>query len=177
MMISMQIAAALETACLGLSEAACVVVGNQIGANNVPLARRIAKYTVFQAMSLALIVSISLRVFDKQLIGMFTDAEEGIDTSLAMSCLVIFFYSNLVDMALECCLGFVRALGIQANIALISIVCFYIVSIPTALYLALVAGKGIIGLWLGYSLGNLVQMIIVACVTFTTDWQEVADLA
>ena len=120
------------------------------------MARRLAMFTFFQAMSVALIVSISLSVFDDQLIGMFTDSEKGIDTSLAKSCLIIFFYSNLVDMALNCTMGFVRALGIQANIALISIGCFYLVSIPTALYLAFMAGSGIIGLWLGYSLGNLV---------------------
>ena len=128
-------------------------------------------------MSVALIVSVSLCVFDEQLVGLFTDSEEGIDTSLAKSCLVIFFYSNLVDMALNSFLGFVRALGIQANIALISIGCFYLISIPTALYLAFVADNGIIGLWLGYSLGNFAQMIIIAYVTFTTDWQEIADLA
>ena len=155
-----------------------MVVGNQIGANNVPLALKIAKLTLFQGMTAAFIVSVSLYIFDNELVGLFTDSsEEGIDTSLSMSCIFIFIFSNLVDMAHNCFLGFVRALGIQAKIAYFSISCFYLVSIPTALYLAFVARYGIIGLWLGYSLGNLVQMVIVACVIFTADWQEVADLA
>ena len=62
----------------------------------------------------------------------------------------------------------------QANIALISIGCFYLVSIPTALYLAFIADYGIIGLWLGLSIGTFMQMIIIAVMTFKADWQEIA---
>ena len=39
------------------------------------------------------------------------------------------------------------------------------------------AGNGITGLWIGYFLGILVQMIIVGCMTITADWQEIADKA
>ena len=73
-----------------------------------------------------------------------------------MNCLGIFFFTNLVDMTNCFFMGCVRALGIQENIALISIGCFYLISIPTACYLAFVAGKGVPGLWVGYFFGILV---------------------
>ena len=143
MLITMQIAAIMSMTCIGMMEAACVVVGKQIGVNDAPMAHKLAKLTLFQAMSIASIQSISLLVFGDHLVGLFTDAGEGIDTSLAKSCLIIFFFSNLVDMVHYSFHGFVRALGIQANVALISIICSYLISIPMALYLAFIADYGI----------------------------------
>ena len=111
MMISMQICAVLNTTCMGISEAACVLVGNQIGANNVPMAHRLAKMTMFQAISVALMISTLLCVYKELFVGLFTD-EDGIDVTIAMNCLGIFFYTNLVDMTLNFFMGCVRALGI-----------------------------------------------------------------
>ena len=125
-------------------------------------------------MSVALTISTLLCVYKELFVGLFTD-EDGIDVTIAMNCLGIFFYTNLVDMTLNFFMGCVRALGIQANIALISIGCFYLISIPSACYLAFLAGNGITGLWIGYFLGILVQMIIVGCMTIMADWQGIAD--
>ena len=50
---------------------------------------------------MALIVSVSFLVFDNELIGLFTEEDSTIDTSLAKSCFIIFFFSNLSDMALN----------------------------------------------------------------------------
>ena len=119
------------------------------------MAQRLAKLTLLQAMTVALIVSTLLCIYAEELIEIFTD-DESIDVSIAKGCLSIFFYTNLVDMGLNFFMGCVRALGIQANIALISIGCFYLISIPSAFYLAFLAGDGIMGLWIGYFLGILV---------------------
>ena len=45
---------------------------------------------------------------------------------------------------------------IQANVALVSISCFYLISIPVASYLAFAADQGIRGLWVGYFIGIIV---------------------
>ena len=67
MMITMQIAALSNTTCLGIQEAACVLVGHQIGANDVPLAKRFAYMTFFQAAIVAVMVSFSLYFFRDEL--------------------------------------------------------------------------------------------------------------
>ena len=72
-------------------------------------------------------------------------------------------------------MGCVRALGIQANVAMISISCFYLISLPTASYLAFVTHAGIRGLWIGYFLGIIIQVLIVAWLTWSHDWQDIAD--
>ena len=62
-MITMQIAAMMNTTCLGIQEAACVLIGNQIGAMNVTLAKRYAHYIFAQAAMIAVLVSLGLFVF------------------------------------------------------------------------------------------------------------------
>ena len=61
--------------------------------------------------------------------------------------------------------------------ALITLACFYLVSIPFSYLLAFVRGNGIAGLWLGYFLGILVLMVIVAWMTLREEWQDIADYA
>ena len=88
---------------------------------------------------------------------MFTDNEkDSVDVTLSLAVIPLFSFTNMVDMCLSFFMGIVRALGIQANVAVISISCFYLVSLPVASYLAFVAHAGIRGLWMGYFLGIIV---------------------
>lgn len=169
MMIAMQIVAMLNTTSLGVSEAACVVIGNQIGANHVTRAKKLAKLTLIQAIGVAGVISAMLGHYGTALIGLFTNGES-IDVTLVVSILPLFMLTNLVDMSSAYFMGCVRALGIQSNVALITIGCFYLISIPSSCYLTFVAGNGIKGLWIGYFLGIFVQMLIVQNITTMADW-------
>ena len=60
---------------------------------------------------------------------------------------------NLISMPLSFLFGVVRALGTQNYISIVSIVCYYLVSIPMAAVLAFKADWGIEGLWAGYYIG------------------------
>ena len=87
---------------------------------------------------------------------LFTSEVDGIDVSIALAVVPLFAFTNFVDMGLSFSLGVVRALGIQASVAFVSIGCFYLISIPVACYLAFVADQGIRGLWIGYFIGMIV---------------------
>ena len=91
--------------------------------------------------------------------------------TIALGIIPLFSFTNLVDMALSFFNGLVRALGIQANVALISISCFYLISLPAATYLGFVAHAGLRGMWFGYFLGISIQILILAWLTWSTDWQ------
>lgn len=67
-------------------------------------------------------------------------------------------------------MGLVKALGIQASVALISLGCLFFISLPAACFLAFWADGGIQGLWIGYFLGMLVQVLILAWLTCSSDW-------
>jgi len=96
---------------------------------------------------------------------------------MALSVIPLFCVTNIVDMNLSFYQGCVRALGTQSSVALVTIACFYLLSIPFACYFAFVRGNGILGLWVGYFIGILVLMIIVAWMTLKEDWQDLADKA
>ena len=106
-----------------------------------------------------------------------SDEESAKVYEVALHVIPLFCLTNIVDMNLSFYLGCVRALGIQASVALVTLACFYLLSIPFACFFAFVRGNGIAGLWLGYFLGILVLMIIVAWMTFKEDWQDIADKA
>lgn len=72
MIITMQIVSMTNVTCLGIQEAACVLVGNQIGAMNVNLAKRYARYTFVQAYTVAGLVSLFLFVYRYEIVTMFT---------------------------------------------------------------------------------------------------------
>ena len=103
---------------------------------------------------------------------MSTEGEQG-DKEIyttALRVIPLFCLTNLVDMNLSFFLGCVRALGTQSNVALITLACFYMLSIPFSCFFAFVRDNNIAGLWLGYFLGILVLMIIVAWMTMRDDW-------
>ena len=81
---------------------------------------------------------------------------------MALAIIPLFSFTNMIDMCLSFFMGCVRALGIQANVAMISIISFYMVSMPSAAYFAFVQEVGILGLWIGYFLGIIVQTLIIA---------------
>ena len=81
---------------------------------------------------------------------------------MAVAVVPLFSFTNLITMCLSFFMGCVRALGIQANVALISIVSFYLVGMPSACYFAFVQEVGILGLWIGYFFGIIVQLLVIA---------------
>ena len=126
-------------------------------------------------MIFASVTSTFIFAFRDNLCQVFTSEEEtGIDVSMALSIIPIFAATNLVDMCLSFFQGLIRALGIQANAALFTILSYYLLSIPAAIYLAFIVGIDIRGLWIGYFFGILIQVIVLAWLTLRTDWQEIA---
>ena len=71
-------------------------------------------------------VSLALYFLRDEMTQLFTSEIDGIDVSIALAVVPLFAFTNIVDMRLSFFLGVVRALGIQANVALVSISCFYL---------------------------------------------------
>ena len=135
------------------------------------MAKHYAKMTFFLSMSFAAALSLTLFILRKPIAELFTDDPVLIEAALFV--MPIFCLSNLLDMALMCFQGFVRALALQANVALLTILCFYVVSIPMAAYLAFSKGFGIAGLWWGYISGIAILVSIVVFIVVRTDWHYI----
>ena len=57
---------------------------------------------------------------------------------------------------------------------MITILCFYLVSVPLAAYQALVVKSSIAGIWLGYFTGITLLLAIVAAMTLLADWHAIS---
>ena len=60
---------------------------------------------------------------------------------------------------------------------MVIIVCFTLIGLPLAGFLTFSVLEGIEGLWIGYFLGALVQMMILAWMTLRADWKDIAEEA
>ena len=175
MMITVQIAWLVNTTCLGLQEAACVLVGIQIGAKDVPNAKHYALFTFCFSMTLAAIISSALYIGRFALAELFTSDEALLEATLKV--IPFFCFTNLIDMAMCCFFGIVRALGIQGRVALLPIACYYAISIPLSAALAFRVGWGVMGLWVGHYIGIFCLTMIVVIMVVRTNWFDVVNEA
>ena len=73
--------------------------------------------------------------------------------------------------------GVIRALNVQKQASYAAIAAYYLLSVPLACLLVFKVGMDVRGLWIGMSLGTLVQAAFYARLVLFTDWQQVADEA
>ena len=107
-------------------------------------------------MVYALVVSLLLLVYREPLAHLFKDNDSingDLSVEPAMAIFPLFSITIFIDTTLGFVQGCVRALGIQGDVAWISIVSFYLGSVPAACYLAFVAKLGLFGLWIGHFTG------------------------
>ena len=71
--ISINVLATLYMVVTGIQEATCSLIGNSIGANNVPLAKRFFKLIMTYTTFFVAIASLILFLFRKQIGSIFTD--------------------------------------------------------------------------------------------------------
>ena len=74
--IYVQIFATIFMIPLGIQEATCCIIGNCIGANNVPLAKRFFKLISTCALIIILLVSMTVLLTRTQIIEIFTADED-----------------------------------------------------------------------------------------------------
>ena len=86
------------------------MIGNQIGALNVPLAKKYAKAVLFNSLLIACLVSILFYVYRLPIIRLFTDDSDL--TSILLSVIPMYCIFNLFDSIIMVIQGCVRALGI-----------------------------------------------------------------
>ena len=119
-------------------------------------------------MTLGFSVSLALFIFRDEIISAFTNEEEMI--LQVMSVLPIFYVYNIVDMSYSFFVGVVRALGTQDRVAYVSVIGYWLLSIPAASICAFALDGGAFGLWLGYCFGFIILTFIVAILTAKEDW-------
>lgn len=70
--------------------------------------------------------------------------------------------------------GIIRGLGLQVWGAIYTLICYYIVGLPIALYLAFILEMGVKGLWMGFALCSVLLDAGLQCIIDCPDWHKIA---
>lgn len=160
---------------LGMQEATCALIGNAIGANNVPLAKRIFKLTLNITLSVNCLIVATLILLRHQVSRIFSTDEDLIEMILP---LVIITACNFYADGLQGYLsGPIRALGLQDKAGCITLACYWLVGLPLAALLAFKFDFSVTGLLGGFLLATLLHALSYLVLICRANWQDIASEA
>ncbi|KAF2940314.1 hypothetical protein DAI22_03g262800 [Oryza sativa Japonica Group] len=160
---------------LGFNAAVSVRVSNELGANRP----KAAKFAVAMAVSTSAIVgAVFMTVFfiwRTQLPRFFSDDADVVRESAKLGYLLAAtIFLNSIQPVLS---GVAIGAGWQSLVAFINIGCYYLVGIPLGVLFGFKLKLDAMGIWVGMSLGTLLQTAILAFISFRTKWERQAMMA
>uniref|UniRef100_A0A8C7HF83 Multidrug and toxin extrusion protein n=1 Tax=Oncorhynchus kisutch TaxID=8019 RepID=A0A8C7HF83_ONCKI len=157
---------------LGIQAAACVRVGNALGAGDTAGAILTSKVSLALSGSMAVIQGIML-ISTKTVIGfMFTSDAQIIDLVsqlLNVYCVLQFFDGLCV------CMGIILGTGKQKIAAMANLITYYCVGLPLGISLMFAAGLRVVGFWLGLLICVILQSSFFITVIFRLDWRKMTE--
>ncbi|KAK1365898.1 Protein DETOXIFICATION [Heracleum sosnowskyi] len=154
--------------CLGFLGAACVRVANELGKGNANAVRFSIKVLVATSLVIGAIFSTLCFLFHKELAHFFTDDKEVADTISDLSVLLgVSVFLNSVYPVLS---GVAVGAGLQGTVAIVNLVCYYLIGIPVGIFFGYVVGLQVKGIWIGMIFGIACQSITMCILAWRTDW-------
>jgi MATE family multidrug resistance protein len=147
---------------LGLSSAGAVRVGHAVGARE----RRRAAAAGWTAIALGIAfmaaTALTLVVASRPLIGLFTREAEVL--ALGSSLLLVAAVFQLFDGIQGVATGALRGLGDTRTPMITNLIGHWFLGLPVGYSLCFVFGLGVIGLWIGLSVGLIVVAVVLLAV-------------
>eukprot|EP01006_Ploeotia_vitrea_P008915 TRINITY_DN21128_c0_g1_i1.p1 TRINITY_DN21128_c0_g1~~TRINITY_DN21128_c0_g1_i1.p1 ORF type:complete len:499 (+),score=41.06 TRINITY_DN21128_c0_g1_i1:80-1576(+) len=159
----------------GLMRATTVRVGNNLGAGAAATARGVYYFSLFVALMLGVVVAAVLLIGHSWVGHIFSSDPTLWALASKLSYLLGASYLIL-------CVGLVSIAGLEGQgrstaCIVVFVVGSWIVGVPTAYFMGLVAGFGLLGLWIGISTGYTFITVISFYFMVTTKWKVVAKHA
>ena len=136
----------LYQVCFGLMQAATALVGQRIGANDVPNARQYYKYFKFYTLSLVALLVILQGIFKWQLAGLFTSNKEVQTSTVAM--IWVLQLNTLPDFYKGMLKGLITSLALQKQTVLINFLGQWVLFFSLQMFLAFYLDMGLKGIWI-----------------------------
>ncbi|KAJ0837151.1 putative multi antimicrobial extrusion protein [Helianthus annuus] len=148
----------------------CVRVANELGSGNAKAAKFSVKVVVWTSIMIGVLFFVLCLVFGEKVACLFTDddrvANEVSDLSLLLSLSILF---NSIGPVLS---GVAVGAGMQGVVAIVNLVCFYLIGIPLGVLLGYFTTLGVKGIWIGMIGGVLVQTLALLFMTWRTNWDD-----
>ncbi|KAL0994963.1 hypothetical protein UPYG_G00130010 [Umbra pygmaea] len=160
---------------LGVHAAACVRVGNALGAGLTSRAILTCKVALVLSGGLALLQGITLGCSRHSLGFIFTNDQDIVDNvSLNLG---LYTFTQLFDALLCVCSGILVGAGKQKIAALSNLVSYYCIGLPVGIALMFAAKLRILGLWLGIFICVVLQTGFFITIIFKLNWQQITEEA
>ncbi|KAM4620895.1 multidrug and toxin extrusion protein 1 isoform 2-T2 [Polymixia lowei] len=160
---------------LGVSAAACVRVGNALGAGNT--ARAIVTCKVSLVLSGVLAVFQGIGIFSTKSVTGYIFTNDDKIAKIVSENLSLHTFIQFFDALLCVCSGILVGAGMQKIAALSNLVCYYCIGLPVGIALMFAANLRILGLWLGLFICLIIQTGFYTTLIFKLNWQKVTQKA
>ena len=140
---------------LGIQEGTCTLIGNCIGANNVPLAKQFYHLSAKITTVVALLCSLITLLARKPIVALIT-SDQNVQ-EMVEGLFILVSIMKLVD-SFQCYLqGPIRAMGLQKAASYWAIACYWVIGVPLSAILGLWKDFGTTGLFTGIVVGVFLQ--------------------
>ncbi|KAL2480859.1 MATE efflux family protein [Abeliophyllum distichum] len=154
----------------GIMGAACVRVANELGRGDTKAVKFSTKVLMSTSVLIGLFFWILCLVFGNKIGYLFTDDEEVAQSVADLS--IILAFSVLLGSVFPVLSGIAVGAGLQTTVAIINVVCFYIIGIPIGALLGYLTHLQVKGIWIGMMCGVATQTIALTFMAWRTNWDE-----
>ncbi|KAJ0439514.1 putative multi antimicrobial extrusion protein [Helianthus annuus] len=155
---------------LGFLGAACVRVANELGRGNAKAVKFSIKVVLGTSTVIGVFFFVLCLVFRKSLAYLFTNDERVADTISDLSLLLSF--SVLLNSVYPVLSGVAIGAGMQTTVAVVNLVCFYLIGVPLGALLGYLTSLEVKGIWIGMMGGVLAQTITLIYLIWRTNWDD-----
>ncbi|KAI7749936.1 hypothetical protein M8C21_024886 [Ambrosia artemisiifolia] len=164
-----EVAISAFSICLNLN-AWDVRVANELGRGNARAVRFSIQVLLGTSMAIGVFFFVLCLLFGKKLAYLFTDDERVADTVSDLSLLLSF--SVLLNSIYPILSGVAIGAGMQGTVAIVNLVCYYLIGIPLGALLGYKTSLQVKGIWIGMIGGVVAQTIALAYMTWRTNWDN-----
>jgi len=153
---------------MGVSYAASSLVGNQVGKNCKEQAQRYAVCSVLFGVFGVTLIMVFFLLAPRKIATFFTRDEDTVE--IVVETLTVLSLYLLIDAIHGVQTGNVKALALQKYVSVTTLISYYGIGLPFALYFGFTKELGVKGFWLGFSISMVILDIFVAGFVITADW-------
>jgi len=157
----------------GLSGAANILIGKQIGKNSVAMALRMNSIIRATVFTLSVLQIIGVLIYEDAIINFYTHDKKVQDTiHPAWVVLGVFIFFDCMQSNGT---GTINALGKLSEIKWTSTINYWFVGIPVACFFMFYMEMFLQGLWIGPTVAVFLNWLYYSYKVRTYDWQQVCD--
>lgn len=153
----------------GLQISACILVGEEIGAQRISRAKKYHKVLEMVALFWSNVQAVFIFFARYHIAEFYTNIPELSDSIAHVLTIYAFYHTLDGNKSVSC--GVMRGLAKQSPASIISIISYYIVSLPFQYLFAFSMGLEVFGLWAGQMCAAAFHMVcLLYLIYFKYDW-------